>query len=190
MLAITIWERDQKYLDRNPFMINFMPQYTNQSAYGIERSSEKGKEGRTHIKYSPLDIDPETIDQVKDKELIVGKGKRIIVPPGDWSGHKSMGFYLPPTAEDFPDTLKNHEIGKMFMHWVEIKNAINSELDSVKEGSKRKDEILKKLGDGELSKEHLQLIGGLQKDLIKMASEGRSRDKTNFNNSFDNQRSQ
>lgn len=169
--------KDENYLVHNPFIINFMSQHSHGRAYGIEKDSTKAKGDRTYVEFTPLDIDPDLVDEVKDEKLVVGKGKRVTLPPGTLSKFKTINLYLPPTASDFPDALKAMPFGKFLMYWTEIENSVSAELESVKEGSKRKDKILEQLGDGELSREHLSRLDELQKDIIKMLVSGKNKDK-------------
>lgn len=170
-LVIYFSKDDEDYED-TVFAINFLSKYCQNVAYGIENGVKIGKNGRTIINLSQRDIQGKDISKIKEVPVIVDKNKIITIPKGGWSNDKNIKIYLPPTASDFPDGVKDSEIGKALMWLTEMKNAINDELSMVKEGSVRKSEILKRLGDGELSRRHLTNIDEIEKDLIKLITTG------------------
>ncbi len=174
--AVIHYQKDDEEEDR-PFCINFLSDFCDGVAYGVEQSVKTGKNGRKITMVSQRDILAKNIDKIKEVPVITEKNKIVSLPRGAWSSEKNINIHLPPSASDFPDAIKETEIGKALMLLTEIKNAVNSELATIKEGSRRKSEILNKLGDGELSREHLITIQELQKDLIKMAADVR-KDKT------------
>jgi len=182
LIGIFVWiivlafGKNEEYLINNPFIINFSSQFTNGHAYGIERKAIKAKENRTYVEFGPLDDDPNLVNKIPDEKTIIGQNKRIIIPNGSWSRHRSMGFYLPNTASDIPDELKNTEIGKIFMYWTEAQNVVNAEIDSLKKGGESKDEILKRLSGGELSREYISKLHEFQIDIIKLIANSKLKD--------------
>jgi hypothetical protein len=175
-LLVVIFRDKEEEKDRN-MALNFMSNYSNGRAYGQELSVDKSFEGRFIITFMPKDITSDSLKTLKAEKIIVDKGKLISLPRGTWSKEKNISIYLPIRAEDFPDALKQTEFGKMLMLFTEMKNSVNSEVDMVREGSRRKDDILKRIGDGELSGEILDANHELIKELIKMMAENRTRDK-------------
>ena len=178
IIVVIRFAKDEEDLQDRTLGINFLTNYTDGVALGIETSIVTGKSGRKIVTLAQRDVAPTNFDKMKEVKVVVDKNKIITLPKGTWSREKNINLYMPPSAEDFPDTLKHTEFGKMLMLWTEIQNAVNSELDMVKEGSRRKSEVLKRLGDGELSRENLITINEFQKDLVKLATDVRTREKS------------
>jgi len=176
-IVVIKYQKDDEDEEDKTFCINFLSNFCENVAFGIEQKVVIGKNGRKITTISQRDILAKNIDDMKEVDVITEKNKIVILPKGTWSGQKNINIHLPKNASDFPDGIKETEIGKTLMMLTEIKNAVNAEIESVQEGSKRKTEILKRLGGGELSREHLIIIQELQKDLIKMAVDVR-KDKT------------
>ena len=172
--------KDEEDLKDNPIGINFLSNYCEGVALGIETKVETGKEGRKIIHLSQRDIRPENVDKIKEVQVILDKANIATIPKGIWSAEKNIYIYYPKSAAEYPESMKETKIGKAFMLLSEIEASVQTELDMVKEGSKRKDAILKRLGDGELSVEHLSKIDEIQKDLIKLATDSRQKDKSFF----------
>lgn len=162
-------------------VINLMAPLGDNRAFGIEKSAKIGDGGRWLCKYFPTDVHPDNVAKAKIVKVVVGKGKRHVIPVNDWSAEKSIVIYLPPTTQELPDYLK-----KIFgdkMNFIEVINAVETELKAVRIGSKRKSQIAENLGDGELSQEALQQASEINKDLKKFYGEDRKKTSSSSSSS-------
>jgi hypothetical protein len=154
-IAILFYGKDDEEERDNPYGINFLTQHTQGGAIGVERYVKYGKNGRRIIKFSPRDVYVKDMTQIPDIDVIVEKNKTISIPKGAWSKDKNINIYLPPSADAFPEPLKNTEFGKMFMFWTALKDADNAELDAFKEGMRRQSAHIRSMGAGEISIEKI-----------------------------------
>lgn len=186
LIALFIWIiilifREKPRIENDPIVINFLSHYSNGRAIGFEDNVIKAKNNRFISEFYPGDLDVKKINKAEKEKVIIGKDKIIPLPKGTLSKDRDIKIYLPPTAEDFPTGLKEHPFGKILMGYTELVNAVNSEIATIREGSKRKDEILQRLGDGELGKEYLDTFEGTMKDIIRMlAKEELSKQRRGF----------
>ena len=163
--------RDDEYASRENFVINFASKYCMNHAYGIEKGVIPGKHNRTICSYEPLDVMPEDAGKVLPQKVVLGSGKRVVVPNGDWSGKRNLVLYLPANAEDMPEAFKRFDFGGKMMDTVELLSAADSALRYVRDGSNRKDEILSLASGGEITKDALKTINEVQKDINKLSSD-------------------
>lgn len=183
LFVLTLWLliaffQEKKKLQDNPLILNFLSSLDNGYFLGTQISMEDGKNGRHIIKYDPKDIDVLSDDksQLEPADVIVEKNKLFSLPKGSVSRKRNVLVALPKHADDFPEALKNSLIGKGLMWATEAQNAINAEINSLKEGHDRKDNILKQLGNGEASQAFITFQQELFKDALKMTLEAKGRD--------------
>ena len=105
--------------------------------------------------------------------------KRILIPKGCLSKDKSITMILPNTSAEFDEEFKKTDIGKAFMWLTELKNLEKTQVDIINEGSIRKTELLKRIGDGEVSKAFMGITDELVKDSLR-----RNISKDDKSNSF------
>ncbi len=188
LVGLGIWvfvmiSKKEEELDDKNIIINFMPQHTApHKGYFIGAEISTTKVGnRQLIEMVPKDVKKEDIEKFKKIEnvKIVGDRNKIdILPLGDASDARNIKLIWPPTPEDFPQSIKNSRFGKFLMKYVEELDIDNTEIDIIREGSKRKTKLLKKMGDGEVSEEYIEATDEMTKDLIKNVSEVKTQPKT------------
>lgn len=150
-------------------LINFMSYASNKRFIGTIIEDKESKDGRHIITYDPKDIDLDRTKLVEQQKIIVDKNKLINIPKSTLSRDKNIAIVLPPNASDFPDSVKETEIGKAFMWATELRNLINTETDMLREGHIRKDELLRRIGTGEISREFMKFQEELVKDALEVA---------------------
>jgi len=145
---------------------------------GIEEEVKDGKGGRHLIKFAPKDIDVYKDDkQIESETIIIDKNKIETFPKGSVSPERNINVYFPRHASDLHESLKNTNLGRAIMWATELQNAVNAEVKSLVEGHHRKDEILNRLGHGEVSKEFLMFQDELFRDALRATLESRGKDK-------------
>ena len=181
VVLVLKFSKESELFEDKPFILNFCSKniYPEKGiAYGILKSIETGKGGRKIVKFEQRDILPKDFKLIKESTVVVDQNKIVSIPKGgDWSKQKNIMMLLPSSATDFPDSLKETLFGKGLLLATEIQNAVNAEINSLKEGSERKSEILKRLGDGELSREHIMSIDEIFKDVVKLAVDAKKENK-------------
>lgn len=176
--AIILKQQSKEDYEDNPFILNFATKFAPGRAFGVQKSITVGRNGRLGVTYSPRDVHPDNFGMAKDQTVIVDRNKIISLAKGTWSNEKNINILLPPKAEDFPDHIKNTFFGKALGITTEIINAANSEAAMKQEGIDRRDALLKEIGDGELSREQLTTVNELVKDIAKMTTDIRNKDKS------------
>jgi len=165
-LVIEIY-RTKKQLVDTPLALNFVAHLSDGRFIGNEEKVSKGRNGRYVISLDPKDIDIRNEKEVKPVTVIVDNNKLISVPRGSLSRERNVNFYLPPNANDIPDALKDTLIGRAMMWATELKNYEKTVIEILREGGERKDLMLKKIGDGEISKEFISFQEGLVSDYLQ-----------------------
>jgi hypothetical protein len=157
--------------DDAPIIINFMSHKANGRFLGKEIDNKIGKDGRQIITLDPRDVIIKKKLKKKIKiepvHIIVGKNKKISFAKGILSKDKNITFILPPKAEDLPENVKNTLIGKALMWATELQNFAKLEAEILREGTDRRDNLAKAIGDGELSKEFQQFTRELVTDFLE-----------------------
>lgn len=184
IVLIIRFSKEESLLEDIPFIINFCSKNSFPEkgvAYGMLKNIEAGKNERRVVSIEQRDVLPKNFENIKEIKVVVDKNKIVTIPKGgDWSRQKNIMLLLPASASDFPDSLKSTPFGVSLMLMTEIQNAVNDELSSVKEGSTRKSEILKRLGDGELSREHIAAIDEIFKDVVRLSTEAKKEVKSSY----------
>jgi len=159
--------REKKEPEDKTIALNWCSHLSGGRFLGTEDDVKLGKGNRFFIHIDPKDISVNHKGEIKLQPVIVDVNKRVTSSRGFPSKDRNIAFYLPPNPEDFPDSFKETALGKAFMWLTELKNYEKTVIDIVREGSSRKDELLKKIGDGEISKEFIQFQEGLVADYLK-----------------------
>jgi len=151
------------------FALNLMPQYADGHAYGIRVKSIQGKGERTHYVFSPRDYKANFKGKIEEQAINIARNRVKSFPKGTLSNDRHIDILCPPTAADFQQKFLETDIGKALALVTEIQNSVDTEVEMLKEGGLRKDEILKRIGAGEISKRHLQMVDEIQKDALKQS---------------------
>ncbi len=159
--------------------LNFLSHFDNGFFIGAETSSVGAKDNYHYIKFLPKDVNVKNnATKIKEVDVIVEKNKYLSFPKGTLSKERNISMLLPKTASDFHEAVKDSVIGKGLMLGVELQNAANIEIESLLQGHLRKDDILKRIGHAEISKEFLSFQTELYHDALKFAFDVKNRDKT------------
>lgn len=146
---------------------------------GTEVSVKQAKGGRHFIEFLPKDVDVTKDDfKVESEQKIVDSNKIVPLPKGAASPERHINIYMPKRASDMHEALKESLLGKGIMIAVEMQNSVNAEIHSLTEGHLRKDEILQRIGHGEVSKEWMTMITEIYRDTLKSSLEAKGKDKT------------
>lgn len=166
-------------------IINFSSHKSEKRFEGIEQKSVKGADGRIKITYKPTDLNLNDLSMGKIKkkktpvDIICEDNKIITIPAGELSMDKTHKFILPSRPTEFSEYLKSTILGRAFMWATAEKNAEKTIIDMLEEGELRREEILMKIGDGELTKDWINIIESRAKDSLKaLVSTHSSRDKS------------
>lgn len=167
--VLTLIFKEEDKPDDDPIVLNLMSEKTHGHAYGSEKAAQRTSSGRMHCTFVPKDVRPKAIMEKtwQEQEIIVDFDKVLTFPKGTVSKHKTLKVYLPQRAEDLSPAVRETSLGKVFMVMIETKNFEKSLTDMLREGTKRRDDVLKELGDGELSAEWLESIKALLTEDIK-----------------------
>lgn len=176
-LLFLIFRDDEEKFEDN-LIINFMSNYTipiKGHAVGLEIETKRIG-NRYLIEYLPRDINRKRLEINKNIDTVkvaVDKNKMLVLPEGTLSGYRNVKILLPPKPEDFTDNLKTTLFGQAMMKLTEEINGANVESIIIREGSNRKDKLLKELGDGEISEEYIQRQKEINKEIDKMKQDSR-----------------
>lgn len=181
-IALNYYFREEEKPEDDPFILNFMSQRTNGHAYGLEKAAQRTTSGRWNCSFDPKDVRPKDIikNLWKPQEVVVDYDKVVTLPKGMFSKHKNVKIYLPQNAEDLTPALKDTSFGKMLMLMIEKQNLDKTIQEMLREGTKRRDDLLKELGDGELSAEWLTSIKTLLVEDIKTSIMKAGKDTHSF----------
>lgn len=174
-LLLLLYREKQDY-ENNPIIVNFNSKYSNKSFIGIQTEVIEGKNGRLHIRYIPKDYDVRNMNS-KETEIIVEPKKVVSLSMGSLSGDRYVKMILPRNPEDLSEELKDHDFFKSMMMFTEMKNAIKTEIDTLREGANRRDNILLKMGDRQLSSKFIQDWEESIKDMVRSITKEELRSK-------------
>lgn len=163
-------------------VINIASQFSHGRAIGGQIATKRVTGGRQKIMMLPRDVspskNPEGQQEIHPESYLVGRNKRIVFPIGTWSQDENIIMDLPPTAADFPEGWKHTPIGRLLMFYTEAINAENTEVEALRIGSQRKTDILKNMGDGEISREQVTQLKDLLGDFLDAVKEAKGEKKT------------
>lgn len=180
---LSIVFREKKEAKDSPIDLNFLSHFDTGCFIGTEISSVGAKDNYHFIKMLPKDIDIDKLNKnevIKPVSIIVENNKICSFPKGTLSKDKNINFLLPKKSSDFHETVKDSIIGKGLMLAVELQNSSNAEINSLIEGHIRKDEILKRIGNAEISKEFLTFQSELYQDMLRTALEAKTKDRSSI----------
>jgi len=173
LLGFSIWLlveyfKEKRKVEDKPFAFNFCSHLPGGDGrfFGIEHSVQLGKKNRYFITLDPKDISVTNEAVVPMVEVVVDSNKRISLAKGRPSKERDIIFYLPPNPEDIPSELQDSVIGKAMMWATKLKNYEKTVVEILREGTDRRDKLLKEMGDGEISKEFLEYTTGLVQDYL------------------------
>jgi hypothetical protein len=170
---------EKKVPKDSPIIINLESKYSNGRAIGIVTDVESCSLTRKKYKYSPKDVDITKTEEPKEEFIIVDPEKLAVLQKGSLSRDKNIIINCPDNATDFDEAIRNTTFGKALMFYTELKNYEKTHIEYLKEGSKRKSDILKEIGDGEISADFMSFMINLVKDDLK-ATISKQKDEKKF----------
>ena len=167
-LLITIFSERKKGKD-NPIILNFLSKRDGGRFIGEVVGSTMGKGGRHLISFSPrdVDLDLERNKDIKNETIIVDRNKLIVAQKGSLSQDKNIMFALPASLADIPEDIKGQDFGKSLIFLIKLKELQKTVEDILREDSSRKNLLLEKIGNGEISKEFINFQEGLIRDYLE-----------------------
>ena len=177
-VLIIKYTREKEDDEDKPFIINFLSHYCNGRFYGVQKDLKIGKDNREIITMSPRDVLPKNIDEMNDEIVIADSNKIIELPKGKPSREKTVKIILPKNADDFPQSLKNTDFGKVLMLYTEFKNADKTEIVAFKEGLKRQSAHIEAMGTGEATVGHMAYLTSLFEDYVNAVMKNARKDNS------------
>ena len=103
-------------------VVNFLPQFTDGSIFGVEKKCEVVDRDKMLITYIPQDLTKEQLDrgELKEHSLIVPRVKRLVLNKGDSKG-RPLFIYCCDTKKEIPVQLQKTIFGDF------MQNKINSD---------------------------------------------------------------
>lgn len=164
---MTIIFGERKKEEDVPIALNFLSGVDSGVFIGTEVSTVPAKDRRRIVEIEPKDVSINETNPIINVKIIVDKNKTIVCPKGTLSKDRNINIHLPPKSSDFPIALKDNIFGKALMWATELKNLQNLEIEMLEEGGIRKDELLKKIGMGEISREFMKFTDEIVKDALE-----------------------
>ncbi len=156
------------------FILSFFPHKHNSRAFGRVENVDEGPNGQKIITFKPQDLSlKEIMDDVDvpNETIIVNKGKLISLPKGFHSKGRYIDLALPPKSEVFSKELLNTPFGRMLQFYVEMDNAKNTDVESLRNGIDSMQSTINNMAAGEATKAMLQHMMGYFKDVLAMQLE-------------------
>lgn len=179
-------EDDLKF---NDGLLNFCSDECDKRFMGEIINEEVGAENRVIIKYLPRDVDirgmnrKEIKDALKPQKIIVDPEQIIVFPKGELSQDRNYKVLLAKNAGDYPQSIKETNFGRAFM-WVSEKQNLEKNLREImQEGRETRDEILKKINEGEFTREMVTKWEEFMKDALRVSltDKDKKQGQGNFN---------
>jgi len=164
-----IVSREKKKWENSNIILNFMPQFCDGYAIGIEVNSKKIGD-RELITYQSTDADNKEVDLGKKVELQtipIGNNKIITHSCGNLSSRRTIKFLLPPDASYFSKEFRETLFGKALVKLTEEINAENVVVDTLLNKNKVEDKLLKRVEGKERVEEYITHDEELNSQILK-----------------------
>ena len=171
IIAVLIIFREKKYKENLPIVFNFMSHKNNKRCLGVLLNTIPGKGGREILEYSAKDLDESS--KPENHKVIVESNKKIVLPKGELSSERDIIFLLPHSPDDFPEKLKNTEFGRLLGLFTELENVKRHVIDILKEGQIRREDLMKEIAGGEISRRYIKMTQEMLQDAIETITKGR-----------------
>ena len=171
IIAVLIIFREKKYKENLPIVFNFLSHKNNKRCLGVLLNTSYGKGGREILEYSAKDLDESS--KPENHKVIIENNKKIVLPKGELSSERDIIFLLPHSPDDFSEKLKNTEFGKVLGLFTEVENVKRHVIDMLKEGQIRREDLMKELAGGEISRRYMKMTQELFFDTIESIIKGR-----------------
>jgi len=184
----TIVYKEQEEPTDDTIFINFLSQYTEGYSFGSIIEVIQGTK-RIGIKFIPRDLNYVKLFKMnKNKEKIIikpqlmwiEKNKLISLPKGFLSGARHVVFGLPVNPEDFNDSFKSTEIGRVFMEMINKIDSNEEETHILRKRINSQTKFLEKTIGNEIVDNFMNESFEITKDISKIANEVKS--KSSFSN--------
>ena len=180
-LSIIIFEDFNKNKSDNPFLLNFDTSTAKGNFFGMVKKREIGAGMRSKITFEPKDVDLEALkekgEKLQDREIIVGRNQLIVAPKGTLSQDTNVMISLPNRVEDIDSFIKETPLGPALALLCETQNFVAKKEEILKEKIKNRDDLLKEVGDGEMTEELMHKFKGFMMDIIEMQMKSKESNK-------------
>lgn len=174
------FKTEKEPLETNlPIVINLIDKFSPYNL-GIEKSIKKVKDGRMHAVMIPKDYHFKKGYMVPEEQhIIIGRGRRIILPRGEVSKKRDILLYLPKDQEELTNYFKqNPELAKVLEGKINYENMRDSMLIGFEEWRKNISNLMKEIGLGELSTEAINKMKAQFTQIMDQVIETRTKEKT------------
>ena len=177
IFLFVIFKKEEDPQDQTIFW-HFLPQYTNGYVEGVVQKIVKGPK-RTAIIFSPRDVNYLRLSKLKIKtkieneKIFIENNKLKFYPKGVWSNERNILIGFPYLPESIPNLMKEDDLGKTFMKFIEETNLKNTELDILRESNSRMEYLARDRALGVISGKDLQFLDARQKEMLKLVASGK-----------------
>lgn len=184
IVLIRLLSKDDQEQPDDPISINFLSHLTDGRFMGPVLNTKHGKDGRVVMTMLPKDIKPIDIDIVKTVDIIAYPHQIVDLPKGLLSRDRNVKLILAKNPDDYPESLKESQFGKLLMLHTAFKDADFNEIRAFKEGMKRQGQHIKSMGAGELSSERLVYLESQFEDYLDAVIKGMKKGEKSSSSTF------
>lgn len=166
IFILTLFNEKEKKYD-SVIALNFLSNKANGRFIGEVENVIEGKGGRWVNTLRPWDTNVNSREPVENEIVIVNKLKRIPVGKGVLSKDRNVEFWLPNKEEDLSEGMRDNVMGIALVWASMLQNKKDIVEKIMREGTDRRDALLKKIGDGEISEDFIKQTEGLVKDYLE-----------------------
>lgn len=159
---VIVFFGNKKLEKDDTYALNFLSNIEDGYFLGKIVDTITAKNNRKIIEIEPRDINPDEVQ--KNIKVIVDNDKVIYYPKGTLSKRKNLALLLPPSPSDLSGHVKNSLLGKALMWAIELDNAAKTQIEILEEGIKRKNNLAKDIGTGELTTKWIEFNRNVLKD--------------------------
>src|SRR5258708_25430869 len=161
-VGLVIWlifemVRKQELHDDDSRIINFASHDAHGRFMGVPTEIVKGAGSRYRISYRPEDADAKKLLEKKQKLLpetiIVDSNKLISLPKGTVSKDKNILIALADNPEEMDEAVKRSPLGVALSFLGLQQDFVKKQLEIHQDKIKNRDDLLKEVGDAEMSTE-------------------------------------
>lgn len=178
MFYLIFFKYEPKYKSK---IINFDTKHTNGRFLGNYKDLEWGAGGRGKLTFTPTDVDFEKLDlkkiKLKDEEILFNPGRLVSIPRGPLSKDFDILFKLPEEVGDIPEALADTPVGLALKWLVVNQQFVEKRIDILKDAVNNRDELLKEVGDAEMTAEFVSRQKAYVKDLAEMMLDTKQQSK-------------
>lgn len=162
-------------------IINFDVKHSNGRFIGNYKDLLWGAGGRGKLTFSPSDVDFDKLKskklKLKDEEILFNPGRLVAVPKGLLSKDFDIYFKLFEDEKDIPEALADTPMGLALKWLVTNQKFVEKRIEILRGAVNNRDELLKEIGDAEMTSEYLARSKAYFKDLTEMMLDAKQQTK-------------